>query len=273
MTRSDYLRRDKPPTVAALLFDFLKARFLSIIFAFMIFGSIIAYFQFDLSVPRRARLAGFTFLFLLPAGYMVGNYIKNLLWSPNYVYLVDLDAAEVDGALFQFPFDHFRALEVVEGELCQLTTHLYTGKDVDLAAGTVKGTWRGTLSDRELLRCLQKVAECRGTLEDDAKRGFVLETSAFMIISQAARKTVIEVVRMFEKGSLPDDGNALTAEIDAALERYGLEEKVEEIADTEYGDVEAAVEDPAGEDDTEPGTDPVSALADKSSDSEAAADD
>lgn len=244
MVHPDRIKAERPPTYWGLLFDLFKARLGTILIAVGLFAGVVVYFQFDLSVPRRVRLAGFTFLFILPLGYIIGNYIKNLLWDPNYVYLVDLDAADVDGALYQFPFDHFRQLEVLNGELCQLTTHLYTGKEVDLEAGTAVGTWRGTLDDRELLRCLQKVAECRGTLEDDAKRGFVLETSAFMIISQAARESVLHIVRMFQKGSLPDDGAALNAEIDAALEAYGLEDKVEEIADTEAGDVEAAADDP-----------------------------
>lgn len=258
MVRPDRINAEKPPSYWGLAFDLLKARLGTLLIAFGLFAAVIVYFQFELTIPRRFRLAGFTFLFLLPVGFIVGNYIKNLLWDPNYVYLVDLDAVEVDGALYQFPFDHFRQLEVIDGNLCQLTTHLYTGKEVDLEAGTALGTWRGTLDDRELLRALRKVAECRGTLEDDAKRGFVLETSAFMIISQAARESVLHIVRMFQKGSLPDDGAALNAEIDAALEEYGLEDKVEEIAETEAGDVEAAADDPLADVGPATETDPES---------------
>lgn len=226
---SDRLNRERTPTVLELLFDLLKARLWTIA-ALVLGGGVVAvWLSVDLSVPRWGRLVFFTYLFTLPAGYVVGNYLVQLLWDPRHVFLVDFDARERDGALFAFPFDDFRGLEVLDGELCQLTPNLYVGKQVDLEAGTAIGTWHGTLDDRELATALQKVKECRDLLEKDAREGFALKTSAFVIIEKAARNTALQVVRTFERGVLPDEGEALSEVVDEALADFDLDDELEDL--------------------------------------------
>ncbi|MFC6976525.1 hypothetical protein ACFQL1_20490 [Halomicroarcula sp. GCM10025709] len=73
------------------------------------------------------------------------------------------------------------------------------------------------------MRALQAVEECRGQLEEDAKRGFAIESQAFTIVRNATRKAVFRIVETFEKGTLPDEGESITEEIDGAVERFGLE--------------------------------------------------
>jgi len=229
---TDKFDRERAPTKLELLIDFVKVRLGTIAGLALIGGALIAFLGVDVSLPRRAKLAIVTAALLAPGGYMVGNYIVGLLWDPEYIYLIDLDARQTDGALFRFPYDQFTDLRVENGDLCELTPRLYTGKDASLEEMTVQGTWRGTMSDRELLRALNKIEECRGTLEDDAKKGFTLQTQAFTIVRQATRKAVLHIVDTFETGTLPDEGEGITQEVDAALEKFDLKTKLNEIEDT-----------------------------------------
>lgn len=240
MTDRHDLRRDSPSTFEVVV-DFVKARFLTLVGLAALGLAWASYQNVDLTIPREVKLFGLTALILLPAGWMVASWVMSQLWDPNNVFLLDLDARYTDGALYRFPFEQFHALEVVDGELDEVTSSLYIGKAVDLDEMTVKGTWRGTMDDRELLRALQKVEECRGQLEEDARIGFTLETSAFTIVRNAVRETTRTVVRTFEKGTLPDEGEGVNQAIEDAIEKFDLDERIGENLDP---DLEEASTDP-----------------------------
>jgi len=228
---TDQVNRDGPPSTVELLLDFLDENLTRIIAGLVLLIATVGVFLSGFSVPRRAKLVAITMLLLAPIGKLVGDYIVGLLWDPNYIYLVDLDARVVDGALYQFPFDHFRELDVTEGQLTELTPNLYVGRQVDIEEMTAVGTWRGTLDDTELLTALQAVRECRGQLQDQAQRGWVLDTHGWSIIWRAVRDEIASVVRSFEEGTLPDEGLALHEAIDDALEQYDLDNELAEITD------------------------------------------
>ncbi|AHB64488.1 hypothetical protein HISP_00160 [Haloarcula hispanica N601] len=178
-------------------------------------------------LPRSLRLIGLCALVTIPlAGRPTGKKVRSLLWDPNYVWLVDIDARHTKGGIFRTPGQRFREWSVEDGQLDWVSPNLAFGKNVDLEAQTVEGCWRGTLSDRELMRTLQAVEECRGQLEADAKRGFAIEAQAFTIIRNATRKAVLRIVSTFERGTLPDEGEGLTDEIDSAIEQFGLDRKI-----------------------------------------------
>lgn len=263
---TDQINPEHSPTIVEQLIDFVKVRFWSLIAvaAIAIVGA--ALLEYELSVPRWIKILGLTGAFLSPVGYIAGNKIVSLLWDPNHIYLVDLDAREVDGALYRFPFEDFRDLDVQNGNLCQLTSNLYTGKAVDLETMTATGTWRGTLDDRDLLRSLNKVREVRGTLEQDARRGFVLDTQAWQIVRAAVRRTTEHIVDTFESGTLPDRGEALGAEVDKALEEFNLEKEIEdELIENDPSIEEVSQETPeesTGETSSDPFTNPQPEAAD-----------
>ena len=227
-----------------LLFEFVRARFLSIVAIASIGFGIALVVGIDPEVPRWTKLIGFTAVAFVPIGYVLGNWLVGLLYNPQYQYLIDLDATETDGALYQFPYDEFKELSVNDGELDTLTSRLHAGKNVDLENGSVDGCWRGTLSDRELLTALSKIEECRGTLEDDAKRGFRIETQAWTIIRNATRKATLSVVETFERGTLPDDGQGIGSEIESALSDFDLDRKIRhaDYADESTPDAETVDE-------------------------------
>jgi hypothetical protein len=230
-----------------LFFDFLRARFLSIVAVLLVGVGIAMSIGFDLSIPRWVRLVGFTAIAFAPLGFIFGNWLVGLLHDPNYQFLVDLDAAELDGAIYQFPPEDFRELTVTDEngnsdapyDITQLAPSLYVGKQVDLDERRCVGTWRGTLDDRELARGLRAVKECRGQLQEDAQRGFVLETSAFTIVRSASRGAVLDVIEMFESGTLPDEGASINQAVDDALEDFGFADEVENTIDdlTEAADL------------------------------------
>ncbi|NLV06113.1 hypothetical protein GOC83_08225 [Haloarcula rubripromontorii] len=185
-------------------------------------------------LPRNLRLIGLCAVITIPlVGRPTGKKVRSLLWDPNYVWLVDIDARHTKGGIFRMPGQRFREWSIEDGQLDWVSPNLAFGKHVDLEEQTVDGCWRGTLSDRELMRTLQAVEECRGQLEEDAKRGFAIEAQAFTIIRNATRKAVLRIVSTFERGTLPDEGEGLTDEIDAAIEQFGLDRKIRAAEDDE----------------------------------------
>jgi hypothetical protein len=226
-------------TATAALIDFLRDRLLSIVGLLLLAVGAVMLLGFDVTIPRWTKLAGFTALAFVPAGWFLGSWLLGLLYSPDWTFLVDLDAGKLDGALYRLPPEDFRELEVTDEsgnsgapyDITQLTQNLYAAKQVDIDELTCVGTWRGTLDDRELARSLRKVRECRGQLQDDAQKGFVLETSAFTIVRRAARETALDVTEMFETGTLPDSGDSITNAVDRALEDFGFEDTIENIDD------------------------------------------
>lgn len=245
-----YERLRERRSAPELLYEFVRTRFLSIVGVVIALTGLAILVGVDLSIPRWVRLVGIAAILLAPAGYMTGDTITSMLPDPEGVVLVDVDARKMDGAVWWLPLDDWHDLEVTDGELNQVGPTLYFGKEIDIEDMTAKGTWRGSMSDRELLRGLTKVYECRGQLEDDAKKGFVLETQAFSIIRSAVRDTTKTVVETFQKGTLPDDGEGIDSQIEAALDEYDLSDRFdEELSDVDELDVEGGdpVLDPDGD--------------------------
>lgn len=175
-------------------------------------------------VPRNIRIIGIAAgIVAVLIGQPVASRVVSWLWEPSYVWLIDLDAQIQKGGIYRVPIQRFREWDVRTGTLDWLSPNLAVGKDVDLIEQAITGTWRGTMSDRDLLRALEAVKECRGRLEDDAKRGFKIETHAHGIIRRAVHKATLRLVSTFERGSLPDKGEGLTEEIDDVLEEFDLE--------------------------------------------------
>lgn len=228
----------KPPRFELAL-DFLKARLLSIVAIVSVVAGFLMVIGFDISLARWQKIAAFTAIAFLPVGAFLGKYLTSLLYNPRSIFVVDLDASRVDGALFEFPYDDFRELTVTDEDgnkhpgysMTQLTPNLWTAKNVDLENSRAIGTWRGTLDDRELVRALGKIKECRGMLQEDAQRGWAIENSGFSIVRHAAQDEIRTVVETFESGTLASDGESVTEAIDTALSDHGLDEDLPDDLD------------------------------------------
>ena len=232
--------RDEPPAHVDAL-NWLRARapqLVALVTGVTVLAIVTGY---GVTVPRFWYIAGLTALFTLPLGWMTGSKVVGWLYNPTFVWLIDLDARVLEGGIYRLPPDDFREMTVLDDDefinstydLTQLSPNLYVGKQVDLEDRTVVGTWRGTLDDRELTRALRAVHECRGQLQDDAQRGFILETSAFVVVRRATRNTVKRVVELFEDGALPDSGAGIDRAIDKELEEFGLDD----AADSDLSDL------------------------------------
>lgn len=188
----------------------------------------------DIDIPRWLMVSGIAAALTAPTfGRWSGQKAISLLWDPRYIWLIDLDATEQDAAIYRAPSQKFRELTVTDGALDWVTPTLAIAKDVDLEEMTARGTWRGTYTDRKLLRSIDAVRELRGQLEDDARRGWTIETRAHSIIHHAVRREVLSVVSTFEKSTLPDDGNGLTEAINEALERWDIDRDIRREDDSE----------------------------------------
>jgi hypothetical protein len=224
-----HLKPREERTRTEQLLDFFKARLGTILGFLFILVGVALYLGFQPTITREMKIIGYSFLFLLPYGWIVGKKVIAWLHDPQFIYLVDLDARYLDGALYQIPFTDFSKLETRDGEMTQLTPNLYTAKDVDLDEFEATGTWRGSLPDPDLCRELQNVRDCRGDLEAQARRGFIWETSGRIIVRNAVRENVRSVIEMFETGTLPDKGASFHEAVDNRLEEWDLEETLDDI--------------------------------------------
>lgn len=176
-------------------------------------------------VGREVKIFGFAFAaFLFPAS-IIGDRLMTWVPDPVTMWLIDVDARDVDGAIYRIPAEDFQELEVVDGELEQWGPILFAGSNVDLESMTAEGTWRGTLDDREMIAHLQKVYECRNLLEQDAQRAFAYENNLWSIVRIAAKDAVASVVTTFETGTLPDEGDGLDHAVNDALDQFGIERR------------------------------------------------
>lgn len=194
-------------------------------------GFVVASFL-GIEIPRNLRIIG---LSGVASGLLVGRWTgqkaTDLLWDPSYVWLVDLDARHRVAALYRMPSQRFREWSVEDGDLDWATPELAFGKNIDPEDRTVEGVWRGTLTDRELMIALENVKRCRETLEKRAQKGDVFEATGFVIIRNAVSRVVQHVVKTFEQGTLPDDGEALDREINDALEEFGVTRSLDNLVE------------------------------------------
>ncbi|ACO54902.1 ORF7 [Halorubrum pleomorphic virus 1] len=230
---------ENPDRIGALIL-FARRWSLEIIGLLLIGIAGMLFLELQPTIPRFWQVSFLAAVFASPIAYYTGSTVVRWLYDPKWLYLIDLSAAEEKGSLYRLPESQFRDLEVLDGQLDRLAPGLYVGKRVDLENNRVAGTWRGTLSDRDLLLSLRKVRECRGQLEEDARQGFILRSSAYTVVRRAVRDTTMQVVKTFERGSLPDSGEAMNNAIHSELEEFGitdnLEETIEDLAEEKLAD-------------------------------------
>jgi len=207
--------------------SFLEARLLSIVIVLLGMLATIAYFFAGWSPPRWLLVVLAAAVFSIPFGVATGAYSRSVVSSTDWLYLVDLDARTVDMAIYRLPSHELSEFDVLEDDLTKPSPRIYLGKEVDLENRTCKGTWPGTLDDRELLASLHAIRRCRGKLEKDAKKGFALRSNLHAIVRQATRKNVLQVVETFERGTLPGDGKHIDESVEESIDSFDVESAVD----------------------------------------------
>jgi hypothetical protein len=175
----------------------------------------------------------------LAFGYPAGSKAASLLGGPQLMWLVDVDLLDQDGAgVYSCPTTAWAEWDVVEDELWWATPNLAFGQNVDLENQTVEGCWPGTVPEPVLMRSLAYLRYNRSVLEQKAKRGEHIETNAFGMLRSATAEEVKQVVSTFERGTLPDDGEAFHSEVDKVLREYGLDDDLARPADESDDDAD-----------------------------------
>lgn len=182
----------------------------------------------DGELPRSLHIAVlFAAVLAAPADLLAARPVRSWLWDPKPVYVVDVALDTESGALWEFSGQGLQELEVVDGSLHWVTPQLVFAKNYEPDAMRIRGTWPGSMSDRELLIAREKLKELRGRLERDAKHGFALRAQFATIVRSAAARATMRVVETFERGTLPDEGESLHEEIDAALDAFDVDGTLE----------------------------------------------
>lgn len=179
-----------------------------------------------------------------PYAHFISDRARRYLWNPGYVYGVSLTAEDDEkGGIWRWPADAMKHNETEKGSLDWVNPSLFFARDIstpsddaDDRGSTLQGTWRGTLTDRQLMWSMQKVAECRGQLLDDAIRGFVIESSAWIVVYQATRAATDQMREMMEDGTLPDKGDGLDAAVTEAIAGTELDALLDEKRDLDLPD-------------------------------------
>lgn len=181
------------------------------------------------ATPRYAEVVFWTVILGSAPAYVLSARAVDMLHNPFGVVLLDIDARESDAAIWNVPQKRWEETEVVEGDLYRLDAAqtMYAGKQYDPESRTVEGTWRGTMSDMELLRAQEKIAECRGQLEDYAKEGFTIEVQKTSIVRGAVRDISRTVIGSLEEGTIYN-GEKIGEAVDEATAKYDFDSEREE---------------------------------------------
>lgn len=206
-------------------------------FAFAGATAFVAYLYFDPetpAIPRYAEVIFWTAVLGSPAAYILAARAVDMLHDPYGILFVDLDARETGIGIWNIPKKRWEEIEVVDGDLYRLDASrtVYSGKNFDPENLTVEGTWRGSMSDVEMLRTQEKIAECRGQLEDMAKEGFTVEVQKSSIVRGAVRDISRSVIGSLEEGTVYN-GEKIAEAVDRATARYDFDRETE---DTQSGD-------------------------------------
>ncbi|MFP8954842.1 hypothetical protein ACLI4Z_18050 [Natrialbaceae archaeon A-arb3/5] len=262
MTRKVVESPERSDSKTARLLEFLRRNVLWIIVVLLVIIAIALLLGVGPTVGRNSLLALACAGWGIVAGYPISGFVKSKLGDEPGVFLVDVKAEDIDhdAALYWSPYTEFQEFNVTDGSLDQVAPFLYFGRNVDPDELTVEGVWRGSLTDRELLAALSAVKECRGMLEEDARRGFALETNLWSVVYRAAKDATKAVVKTFEEGTLPDEGEGVDNAVSDAMAQFDLERMADRIDDDENADLDELVEatgDDLDDEPEQPETDPL----------------
>jgi len=201
----------------------------------------------EVPIPRPVHIGLLGVLVAIFPADKPAKKIVSMLWDPSIIYVVDVVAERPDhGGVYRFSSQQFRdAVHVESGSLDWVSPWLAFGRDLEIDDGspesieraTINGVWRGTLSDRQLMTALSAVQRCRAQLYRDAQVGFEVDAQLWIVVRNAVKDAVETVTETFERGSLPDDGDGVTAAVDDALEDANLARRDDDDQDTPIDDL------------------------------------
>lgn len=180
-------------------------------------------------VPRPLIIGGLAAVAGITLGWIPAKKVVAWLYSPNWRYLVSLDAQGNDLEVWRLSPDAWEALDVAEGELYELQAIVpaYECATFDPGALEATGTWRGSKSDMELLQERERIKEIRQTLEEQAQEGIALRMRVGSIVRSAVGSIVNDLVEQYEQRAV-HGGERIEQAVSEALEDHEIQQDEED---------------------------------------------
>ncbi|PTD94505.1 hypothetical protein C9439_02220 [archaeon SCG-AAA382B04] len=186
-------------------------------------------------VPQQFKVFYVTSVIGAMVMYIPGKRLVRWLYDPKLIYVLELKAEGEELALWEFFPNQFKDLTIKTHSLDQFTSamgEIYVCRKYDPEKNEAHGTWRGSMSDIELMRYKEKIREIRGVLLRMAKEGQKVRSQLPSIVINAQNKIQAEFIEKFEKDSIYK-GEKISEAIDESLREMDLQarEKREEEAE------------------------------------------
>jgi len=215
---------EKVPDQATLREVLIADRWRILILLGIIFTAAV-FLGFSPKIPRSARLGGVVLLVTGVAAYPYARMVVEYLYSPDYTYLLDVDARDNQIALYKIPPEIFREISTdgVE-ELHQVEAQYptYECRNYDPEERHAEGTWRASATDLEMIAEQTKIDEIRTDLEELAQEGISLRVKQSGIIRKSLREIINGFIASFESESIYD-GEKIDQAIEQSLQEVGFE--------------------------------------------------
>jgi hypothetical protein len=252
--------RDKPWTKAVY---WLKTHIALVAAALLAVSGVAFYFlggmpEFVTDPPTWARVVAAGGVAGALLSWSPAERVVNWLFQVQYVYFLDVDPLSRDVSLYELTPRAFALTEVVEGEINPLSAkhRLYGVTNFDKEELTCEGTWRGSVSDLELVADREEIEDIRQKLEKDAQKGIAHRVREPSIIRRSVDKITTALVVSFES-SLVANGEEIQNAVEEVLDDHidldtdtdGTESDPEEVVDAEElrEDLEEELDDVRGD--------------------------
>lgn len=192
-----------------------------LILVFSLFISVYVLLSYRLSKELGIALLAFTITGSL--SYFPSKKLVEWLHNKRYFYLLELRAVEEGIGLYKYPMSAWKDIEVEEGDLFEpkARENVKVCQYFDKENKVAFGTWRGSCSDLELLRNIEKIKEMRDSLEEMAQKGLVTRTRLKSIVRGSINRVVREMVKETEE-ELLFSGEEIKEVVKEEMEKSGI---------------------------------------------------
>lgn len=201
---------------------------------FALVGIVVVFTAFDMwpswEVPRSVQLFAATFGLGILGGSLPAYVIVKWLYSPDYVYLVDIDPESDDVAVHKLKPAKFADLRVESGDIHPLeaTNRAFEVRSYDPVTNVATGTPRGSASDLQLLRDREEIREIRGTLEDLAQDGISLRIQLSSIVRSVSIDVIGDMIETYEQHAT-FSGDRVSQAVKDALDHHDIDDNLRDL--------------------------------------------
>lgn len=149
--------------------------------------------------------------------------LVDLLYRDQWVYLMDVDARDRDVAVYRLNPEAFGELTVLNGELFEADARYPVRfcRHYRPQENVCEGTWRGSVSDLELIQERERIDAVRNELEEWGRQGLETRMKLPDIVRSALRSISTDMVRGYEDMTVYS-GERIEEAVTSALSEYEL---------------------------------------------------